>query len=181
MKRHNLLGAKQTSSKDTGISNIEYLKNLRNDINKYKNNIEDQIQTLQHIDQTATSKQQRNNINKQNANVGNQNEIISPVKKSSKYSHIESKVAKIIEGKTSQVAPEDLYTAQDSKNASSIMNQSKQTHQKSFNTPDKSRRTEEIQSESAEKRQKFNPAFMCDQEAIVFVDKLITKFKTNYK
>ena len=180
---------------------MQYLKSLRRDIDKYRNNIEENIYTIQSIDSLPLTESRIEGTKRTPASVkklGLSNihspkgeTATTPYKGSKKYKNVESKVAKHIECKLTQSDINQDETAPKMKNvtsnktrpkAASAYKPSNTSSTKSMKTIDKDQKLNSSRkltdADEKEKKAKIQAKFMNAQDAINFVERLISDFKS---
>ena len=180
------------------MSSLEYLKNLRKDIDKYKNNIEEHIQTIKSIDSSSVLQNNPQNTSKSQNQIqkASISDLDSPKAKSrngfkvsSKYKSVQSKVAQHIEGKltdqTQVKSPRDIKVRESNETPNNRGSYKANISQKSTATP-KNRevntaKPKNNESEDLERKSRTQSKFMNDKSAINFVEKLINDFKLSNK
>jgi len=202
---------KKTTPKKEDLSSLEYLQSLRKDIDHYRSNIEDNINTIQSFDSLPTSAP-RNHLFVGKAATDEKdkklapNRLVSPrgnnpnerpsYKTSSKYKNVESKVAKHIENMATQQTDASIVHEIKSHRATPNNNRSSLTAVKSgpsskkslsnlggkdtrFSSRSKLAEVEEKERKSS--KTQIQSKFMNAQNAINFVEKLISDFKIGQK
>jgi len=203
---------KKTTPKKEDLSSLEYLQSLRKDIDNYRSNIEDNINTIQSFDSLPTSAP-RNHLFVGKAATEEKkhapNNLVSPRsnnlnerpshKTSSKYKNVESKVAKHIESMATQQTDASIVheikshraTPNNKGNVGSLTGvKSGPSSKKSLSNvgggkdtrySSRSKLAEVEEKERKSSKTQIQSKFMNAQNAINFVEKLISDFKIGQK
>ena len=194
------------------LSSLEYLQSLRKDIDQYRSNIEDNINTIQSFDSGPTSAPRNHPLTQRSPPVTEEKEkkllihgLVSPrnnteqrVSYKNKYKNVESKVAKHIENigthQTDSSISHDLKSHRATPQNKGLIGsvgglKSGASSKKSLNNVAGTRVSsrakladvEEKERKSNTSSSKMQNKFMNAQNAINFVEKLISDFKVGNK
>jgi len=191
------------------LSSLEYLQNLRKDIDQYRSNIEDNINTIQSFDSGPTSAPRNHPLTQRSPPEKPEekklliNGLVSPrnperpsYKVSNNYKNVESKVAKHIENTgthqtDSSIAHElksHRATPQNKGLIGSVSGiKSGSSSKKSLNNVANTRVSSRAKLADVEEKErksnsnKIQSKYMNAQNAISFVEKLISDFKVGNK